>query len=158
MEDCERTLCGGIRGSMWGGESLGLGSRDANFMGNTTPLSLKKKTPHCTYCCDKSYNAGPFSPSDKGKRQIRSYVTCWNTTGSVGCQCWTFSPPLHCSKWGGKSFHEDEVKRTQCGLQTFKFSDCSRKLWKTELHVALKTSLIHASCVFYCMPITAMWM
>ena len=31
-----------------------------------------------------------------------------------------------------------------------------KKMMTDEFHVALKTSLIHASCVFYCMPITAM--
>lgn len=69
---------------------------------------------------NKSCNAGPFSLSVDRKRQIRSYVTCWNTTGSVGCRRWTLFP-LHCTTWGRKSFHENEIKRTQCGSHTFKF-------------------------------------
>lgn len=106
--------CGDITSDVEMWSIAGLGWRDAsatNLFGKCWPLAItnhsrRKRHNSVTlafFFLNQRLQCWDFILGVEGKWQIRSYVTCFNTTGSVGCQCWTLFP-FHYTKWQRKSF------------------------------------------------------
>lgn len=141
------------------GVSLGLGWRDANLLGNTNP-SLSSNLYQ-----EKGHNVVPFAVTKV--TMLDHFFWVMRGRGKWGAM-WLAKTPQ--GLWGvnaglfiffsiALNGEENLFPKMKLKGHSVDHKQCSSQTVKKETYnVALKTSLFLVVCVFYCLPITAMWM